>query len=139
QLVAQLPDIAGPVVNNHQVQHLLREPDLALLGLLLVLLEIVVDQRGYLLTAFPERRHLNANDVQAVEEVFAKASLGDGPLQIRVSSRDHPDIDLQRLTLADRVYLALLEEPQQFRLKLDREVADLVQEERAALGGSHNP
>jgi hypothetical protein len=44
---------------------------------------------------------------------------------------------LARLVGADRHHLALLQSGQQFGLEVEREVADLVQEERAAVGCLH--
>ncbi len=56
---------------------------------------------------------------------------------------DDPDVGADRRAPADRGVLALLQDPQQARLRLQRHVADLVQEQRAALrlleaaGGAH--
>ena len=49
------------------------------------------------------------------------------------------NIDRERSTLTQWAYLARLEEPQQFGLGLEAEVADLIKEQRAVLGGSNNP
>src|SRR5206468_2501548 len=42
----------------------------------------------------------------------------------------------ERFFVAERLYLALLQESQQFWLDVERQVADLVQEKRAAIGGA---
>jgi hypothetical protein len=42
----------------------------------------------------------------------------------------HPD----RLALAERVYLGLIEQAKQLRLQIDVELANLVEEQRAAIG-----
>jgi len=44
----------------------------------------------------------------------------------------HPHVDLDRPRFADGHDLALFEEPQQLRLHVHRQVADLVEEERAS-------
>jgi hypothetical protein len=51
-----------------------------------------------------------------------------------VGRRDDPDIDLERLVAADALELAGLEHPQQLGLQIRVQVADLIEEEGAALG-----
>ena len=48
----------------------------------------------------------------------------------------HPHVDALRARVADRHDLALLEEAQQLGLHVDRQVADFVEEERAAGRGA---
>ncbi len=54
--------------------------------------------------------------------------------EVLVRGGDHPDVDLPRLRGAERQDLALLERAQELRLQRFRQVADLVEEEAAALG-----
>ena len=49
--------------------------------------------------------------------------------------RDHADVDVDRLGLADAADLAAVEDAQELRLEIERELADLVEEQRAAVGG----
>ena len=49
--------------------------------------------------------------------------------------RDHADVDVDRLRLADAPDLAAIEHAQQLRLEVERELADLVEEQRAAVRG----
>ena len=53
--------------------------------------------------------------------------------------RDHPDVDLARAARAHRADLAGSEEPQQHRLGVRRELADLVQEHGAAVRLAEEP
>ena len=48
---------------------------------------------------------------------------------------DHADVDVDRVRLADAADLAPLEHAQQLRLQVERELADLVEEQRAAVRG----
>ena len=48
--------------------------------------------------------------------------------------RDHAHVDRDRLRRADRPHLALLQHAQELDLQRHRHVADLVQEQRAAVG-----
>ena len=47
---------------------------------------------------------------------------------------DHAHVGLDRLVAADAIELAVGQHAQQARLQLERHVADLVEEQRAALG-----
>ena len=48
--------------------------------------------------------------------------------------RDQPDVDLDRRARADRIDLAVLHGAQQLDLHVGRQVADLVEEQRAGMG-----
>ena len=48
--------------------------------------------------------------------------------------RNEPDVDLDGRTAADRVDLAVLHGAQQLHLHVERQIADLVEEKRAAMG-----
>ena len=96
----------------------------------------MLDQRRDLLAPFAQRRHRQAHDVQAVEEVLAEPPLVDHLLEVGVGRGDDADVDVDRPRLAERVDLARLEEAQQLGLHVERDLADLVEEERAAGGGA---
>src|SRR5205807_139259 len=51
--------------------------------------------------------------------------------------RKHAHVHFARRALAERVHLALLKEAQELRLKSERQVANLVEEERAALSRAY--
>ena len=85
-----------------------------------------------LLAAIAQRRHVDADHAQAVEQILAELAVGDALLEIGVGRGDDPDVDPLRARVADRQHLALLEEPQQLRLHVERQVADFVEEQRAA-------
>ena len=78
----------------------------------------------------------SVHDVEAVEQVLAEASLGDELLEVGVGGGDDADVDLDRVRLAERMDLVGLEEAQQLRLEVEADVADFVEEERAAGGGA---
>ena len=56
------------------------------------------------------------------------------PKEVAVRRGDEADVDLDRLRTADPLELLLLQDAQQLRLKLERDLADLVEEQRAAVG-----
>src|SRR5690606_17338720 len=59
---------------------------------------------------------------------------GDLLLEVAVRRRDHPYVHGVRAIVADSLVLVLLEHPQQLALQVERDLADLVEEDRAAVG-----
>jgi hypothetical protein len=59
--------------------------------------------------------------------------------EVAIRRRDDAPIDLPRPCVADRHDLALLEHAQELRLHRARHLADLVEEDRALLGGFEGP
>src|SRR5436190_5436587 len=92
------------------------------------------DQRGDVVGSLAQRRDVDREDVQAVVEVVAEALLLDQPGQVAVRRGDQADVDLDRPGAADTLELLLLEDPEELRLELEGDLADLVEEERAAMG-----
>ena len=86
-----------------------------------------------------ERRKAHRHHVEAVVEVLAEPAGGFLRLEVPVGGRNHADVDRDRLRRADRADLAFLQHAQQLHLKRERHVADLVQEDRAAIGRLEQP
>ena len=84
------------------------------------------------LAPLAQRRHVHADDAQPVKQILAELALADAALEIGVRRRDDADVDALRPGVADRQDLALLEKPEQLRLDVERQIADFVQEQRAA-------
>ena len=71
---------------------------------------------------------------EAIIEVLAEAAVGDHRLEVLVRRADDARVDGDRLAAADALDHPLLQEAQQLDLQRQRNVADLVEEQRAALG-----
>ena len=71
--------------------------------------------------------------LQPVVQVPAEPALGDQLLQVVVGGGDHPHVRLDRLVAADPLELLLLQHAQHLGLQRRRHVADLVEEQRAAV------
>ena len=81
-----------------------------------------------------KRRQPQRHDVEAEEQILAEQALLDQDAQVLVGGRDDPHVGLDRGAAADGGVFALLQHAQQAGLRLHRHVADLVEEQRAALG-----
>ena len=81
-----------------------------------------------------QRRHLDGNDFQPPVQVFAEGALAHPLRQIAVGGADHAQVELDRLLAADPLDLVLLERAQDLALQVHRQITDLVEEERPAVG-----
>ena len=89
-------------------------------------------QLGQVLDAVAQRRHPDRDDVDAVVEVLAEPSFLHRLLEIHVGGDDQTEFGPDRLRAADAFDLAFLDRAQQLRLQVEAQVADLVEEQRAA-------
>ena len=109
----------------------------ARLGLALAvdLIQEAVEQQAGVALALAERRQVDDGDGEPVEQVLAEAAGGDLGGQGAVGGGEDADIDPGRGCGADAGDLALLEGAQQLDLGGLGQLADLVQKERAGVGG----
>jgi hypothetical protein len=103
-----------------------------LLQALVELHEKVLDEYGDVDRALTQRGQSNGNDVEPIKQVFAEGALCDELLEIAVRRRDEAHVDVNGLDATDALELALLQRAEQLHLHLDRDLADLVEEQRAA-------
>ena len=134
ETVAQLADVARPVVGAQPLARRGVELERLLLELSRKRGEKPVDERIDVLAPLAQRRDADREDAHAVEEVLAEEALGDEPVEGPVRGGDDPHVDLDRRRPADAVEGALLQHAQELGLRRRRELADLVQEDRAAVG-----
>ena len=71
--------------------------------------------------------------VDAVVQVFAETPGVDFGAQLSVRRADEAEVDRHRGAAAERLHLPVLQHAQQARLHRQRHVADLVEEQRAAV------
>src|SRR5262245_64041599 len=69
-----------------------------------------------------------------MEEIVTKRRATDGGAQIDVGGGDEAEVRAHEPRAAEPPELALLQDAQQLRLRIERQVADLVEEERRAVG-----
>src|SRR5690606_24282601 len=80
---------------------------------------------------------LDLDDADPIVEVLAEPSFRDEALEISVRRTDDTHDGGHRLASADPLERSLLEEPKELALHVVREIADLVEEERAPLRELH--
>ena len=132
--VLELAHVARPGIRRQRRQRARVDAAHALADGLRVLLDEVLAQHGDVAGPIAQRRQRDRKDVEAVVEILAELAGGDLLLEIPVRRRDHAHVDLDRLGAADALELALLQHAQQLDLHVGRQVADLVEEQRAAVG-----
>ena len=76
----------------------------------------------------------SAHDREPEVEVRAEGAAVDLLAQVAVGGGDDAHVDLRGCVGADAAHLARLEHAQQLRLQRQRQLADLVEEQRAAVG-----
>src|SRR5206468_8666034 len=81
-----------------------------------------------------QRRDMDGQDVESIVEILSKAPLGDHLTHVTVGRGDDPDVRALALGRADRPHFARLQEAQELHLQAERQVADLVEQERARMG-----
>ena len=94
----------------------------------------VPDQPGNVLAPLAQGRNPDREDVQPVVEVGAEAAVGRHRPEVAVGGGDQPHVHLALVRRAEPLELALLEHAQQLGLQLQRQVADLVEEDGAVVG-----
>src|SRR5205085_10830825 len=92
-----------------------------------------VDEDGDVLEALAQRRELDANDIQSIVEVAAEAAGRDLVRQIAIRRGDEAEVRAEVAHAADAAELLLLDGLQQTRLDGEVHLADLVEEDRAAV------
>jgi hypothetical protein len=134
--IFQLADVARPPVLRKRVQHRRAQLDIRFAESIAGFAQKKRGQVWNLLAAFAQRRDVNANHAEPVVQVFAELTFSDFLLEIGICGGQHADVDALRARFADRHDFRLLQKSQKLRLNIEREVADFVEEQCAACGGS---
>src|SRR5262245_39647613 len=135
--VAQLADVPRPGVALEQRGGLrINAPDSARVAPVR-LDSLAQEARGelaYLLSPGPEGGDLELERVQAVQEIRPESPGFDHGPEVPVGRGDDADVDLDLAGRADPRDALRLQEPQQRDLRRERQLADLVEQDRAARG-----
>ena len=99
-----------------------------------VLLDEVAGQQGNILRAFAQRWDADWEHVQAIVQVAAEFAILHHFFQVAMGGRYQSHVDLLRSVAAQPFKLTFLQSAQQLGLNLDRNIPDLIEEERALVG-----
>ena len=110
-----------------------------LLGLLRIALHEVLDQHGNIFFPLAERRHVDGEDIQPIEEVGTKRSGSDCSGQVTVRRCNYADLGWNNPITPDSLKLPLLKHAQQRDLRLGRKLADLIQKNSTGMGKLKTP
>src|SRR5437773_10764737 len=94
----------------------------------------MIYQQWDIFRAFPQGWNVNRKNIQPVKQVFAKFSLLNHLLEFAIGGSDQAGIGVNSPCASQPLEFSLLEHAQQLGLKLERDVADLIQNYRSALG-----
>ena len=127
----EFADVArpGPAAEGGQklLRHGLPRPSGGMLG------EHMCRERVDVVAAGCQWRHVNRKHMEPMVEVFTKRPRGDRRHEVAVGRGDHADIERPRRGRAHRRDLPILQRPQELHLQVERRLADLVEEQRAAI------
>src|SRR5262249_3106956 len=99
----------------------------------------VPDQSEQVFLSFTERRHDEDALGDARIEIRTELAALDQRRQVAVCRADDAHVHRHRARRAYRQDLAVLEDAEELGLRIEGHVADLVEEERAALGAPNEP
>src|SRR5439155_14179883 len=122
-LVAELAHVPRPAEHVEDVQRLRAQANARLAEALARFAQEERAEVRNLFAPLAQRRDMNADDAQAVEQIFAERSFRDALLEVGVGRGHDADVDPDGPRLAYRQDFSLLEESQQLRLHVEREVA----------------
>ena len=91
------------------------------------------DQLRDVAATLAQRRHVDRDHVEPVEQVLAKPALLDFRAEVLVGRRDHAHVHRQRLSRSDPGDHAFLQRAQHFRLCGEAHITDLIEKQRAAV------
>src|SRR5262245_36898018 len=132
--ILELADVARETVGEQPLERLGGDPLDLLAELARVPLEEVVDEQREVVLALAQRRQRDLDHVEPVVEVFAEARRRDFLLEASVGRRDDAHVGPLVLRASDPPERLLLDHAQQLDLERERDVADLVEEQRALVG-----
>ena len=131
--VLQFADVAGPVVARKPARIAFRQSQLGFQRLALAVEKVLRQQRN-VLAPLAQRHRLHRKHVEAEIEVFAKPAALHFLLEVAVGGGDQAHVDGAGALFADAFEIALLQHAQQLALQFQRNFADLVEKQRAAVG-----
>ena len=130
--ILELAHVARPRIGQKRSKRALTEAGNGQIVRFGVLAKEVLRQQGDVAPACSQGGNVQLNHVEPVVQVLPKTSLLDHFHKVAVGGHHHADVYRDRLVAANPLELAFLQKPQQFDLKRQRDLADLVKKQRTA-------
>ena len=135
--VAHFPQVPRPGIGAQAGHGLVGEAFELARALRGKMLRVVLGEANQILEPRPQRRHFDGDDIEPEIEVFAERPVGHALFQITIGRRDDTHVGLAGDVFAEALVFAFLDQPEQLGLNLHGQVADFVEEQRAAFGRLH--
>src|SRR5262245_46069500 len=132
--VLHFADVARPIMCLKQPQHLRCNRLHALIQLPVAHPDEVIRQQWDVILAVTQRRKRDGHAVEPVEQVLAELAGRCEFIQTPVGRGNHSHVGGDGVAPADAFKLLILKQAKHLRLRRGRHVADLVEENRAAVG-----
>ena len=132
--VLELAHVAGPRIGAHLVFRGRRQDQRLPVQIAAVFVDEVAGERGDVVRPLPERRDGDGEYRQTEVQVLAVLSGRNGGFQIAIGGCDNAHVHLQRRGAAHALEALLLERAQNLRLQRQRQIADFIEKQRAAVG-----
>src|SRR5262245_52117318 len=131
--VLELADVARPVIPEESLSEVFGQRTHRPVVPLRVLRKEKVGQLRNLVAALAQRRDVRLNDLQAIVEVFTKIAAHHHLLEVAVGRGHDAHVDVNLLVASEFRELRVLQHVQQLCLQRRFHLADLVEEDRAAV------
>ena len=126
--VAEFADVAGPFVNGKHATRSIRERPVGAIVNRTERNEEMIGEGKNVQAAFAERGNAERQNVEAEKKIFAELACGDGGLEISVGDCDEARFDAKSFGAAEALECALLQNTQQFCLRVRGKSGDFVQD-----------
>jgi len=131
ECVAQFTDISGPEVSRKEPAGSGVEFPIGAMVNGAERCEQMIGERQDVRAAFAQRRNRDGENVEAEEKIFAELARGDGSREVGVRDGDEARLDVQRFGAAETLERALLQNAEQFCLRVGRKRGDFVEDDGA--------
>src|ERR1700674_909109 len=132
--VSQFPDISRPGITDEDFHGGVAELARFLSVGRAEFAQEISCQRGDVLPAVAQGRHVKGNHVQSIKKILAKSAAGNFLFEVFVRCGDDARVDAQGFVGTHALEALFLENAENFRLRAEAHVADFIEEERPAVG-----
>src|SRR5437899_1614963 len=129
--VLELADVPRPRVRHQQLPGVATQPRLPLAHPLAQAADEFLGEEHHVLAALAQRRQVNRKHAEPVIEILTELATRHCVREVSVGGDYEAKVGLERRGATDALELALLEDTEKFGLDGRRELADLVEKERA--------